>query len=92
MPETRDTNVEGLESRLPDWAVGVLVTQAIALGIALVSPLTPSKTGSTWSPAELVWPDPGYLQKVLASFVTVNLLLVVIGLVAWVALRWGQRD
>jgi hypothetical protein len=53
--------------------------------------VTPSKTGSTWSPAELFDSDPGYLDKVLASFVTVNLLVLLIGAVAWVLLRVDAR-
>ena len=72
------------QNRLPDWLAGVLVTQSIALGIAVVMPLTPTKTGSTWSPAHFFSTDPTYLEKVGASFVFVNVLLLVLGLVAWV--------
>jgi predicted TIM-barrel fold metal-dependent hydrolase len=57
--------------------------------IALVTPITPTKTGSTWSPAELFTADPSYLEKVFASFVMVNLIIAALGLVAWVAIRRG---
>lgn len=75
------------EGPLPGWAVGLLAMQTIAVAIALVMPITPSKTGSTWSPADLFWEDPTYLEKVLASYVVVNILLVLLGLIAWVVLR-----
>jgi len=68
------------------------VTEAIALGIALATPLTPSKTGSTWSPANFFSTDPTYLEKVAASFVLVNVLLLVLGLVAWVISRRGASE
>ena len=75
--------------RLPGWAAGLLVMQTIALGIAVVTPITPSKTGSTWSPAEYFTPEPTYLQKVLAAYVVVNVLLLLLGLLAWV---FARRD
>jgi hypothetical protein len=63
--------------------------EGIALGIALAAPVTPSRTGSTWSPAELFTADPNYLQKVLASFVVVNLMIAAIGVVVWLWVRRG---
>ena len=80
------------QNRLPDWLAGVLVTQSIALGIAVVMPLTPTKTGSTWSPAHFFSTDPTYLEKVGASFVFVNVLLLVLGLVAWVISTRGGSE
>lgn len=78
------------DQKLPDWAVVLLMTQAVALLIALVTPVTPSKTGSKWSPADLFLADPGYVEKFLASYVTVNVLMAAIALVAWVSIRWGR--
>ena len=78
------------EDRFPGWVTGLLAAESIALGIALVAPLTPSKTGSTWSPAHLFTADPTYLEKVAASFVVVNGLLLFLGLVAWVVSRRGS--
>lgn len=75
----------------PDRLVAVLLAEAVALLIALVTPITPSKTGSTWSPAELFFAQPSYLKEVLASFVLVNLLLGVLGLIVWIAVRRDQR-
>lgn len=66
---------------------GLLVLEGMCLAIALVTPITPSKTGSTWSPAELLTPEPSYLQEVLASFVLVNLLFVILAAVVWVTVR-----
>lgn len=78
---------ENPQASVPGWVTGVLTLEFIALAIALVAPVTPSKTGSTWSPADVIWTDPTYLEKVAASFVTVNVMIIVIGLVAWVALK-----
>jgi len=57
--------------------------ESIALGTALAMPITPSKTGSTWSPAHLFSPDPTYLEEVAAFLVLGNALLVGLGLIAW---------
>ena len=83
---------EDPQSRVPGWITGVLVAESIALGIAVVTPITPSKTGSTWSPATVFSTDPTYLEKVGASFVLVNVLLLVLGLIAWVVSRRGRSD
>ena len=68
-------------NRMPGWLAGLLTAEALALAIALVTPITPSKTGSTWSPAHFFKEDPSYLEKVAASFVMVNVLLLLLGLV-----------
>lgn len=77
--------------RISDRLMGFLVVEVISVAIALVTPITPSKTGSTWSPAELVTPDPTYLQKVLASFVMVNGIFVVLAAIVWVAVRRSEH-
>ena len=82
----------GPGSKLPDWVVVLLMIQAVAILIALVSPITPSKTGSRWSPADLVLEDPGYLHHVLASYVVVNAIMALIALAAWVSLRRSRSD
>lgn len=70
-----------------DRFVAVLVIEFIALAIALVSPVTPSKTGSSWSPAELFAAEPSYPQKVLAAFVTVHLIIALLGVLVWIVSR-----
>jgi hypothetical protein len=83
---------EDRKRRIPGWVVGLVAMEAIALGIAIVTPITPSKTGSTWSPAHVFSPDPTYVEEVGASFVVVNIILVVLGLVAWgTSRRSGSR-
>ena len=67
-----------------DWAAAVFLVEAAALMIALLMPITPSKTGSTWSPADFFWEEPSYLQEVAVGFVTMNLLIAVIGLGFWI--------
>ena len=74
-----------------DRAVGILAMESIALGIALAMPITPSKTGSTWSPAHLFTPDPTYLEEVAASFVSVNAIFVVLGVLALVVSKRTDR-
>ena len=90
MPEQRERTET--EQRFRDRLRGLVAVEGIALAIALVAPVTPSKTGSTWSPAELFDSDPGYLGEVRASFVTVNLMVLLIGAVAWVLVRVTREE
>ena len=73
-------------------AKGVLAIEAFALMVALVTPITPSKTGSTWTPGEFFSTDPSYLEDVAASFLMVNGLLLFIGLAVWVTSRFGRSE
>ena len=73
-------------------AKGVLGIEAFALVVALVTPITPSKTGSTWTPGEFFSKDPSYLVDVAASFLMVNGLLLFIGLAVWVTSRFGGSE
>jgi hypothetical protein len=77
------------EARGAGRAQGLLALETIALLIALAVPITPSKTGSTWTPASLFWPEPTYLQEVVVAFGVVNLLLGIIGVAAWIAFKLG---
>ena len=72
---------------LRDWLAALFLTESAAVMIALVSPLTPSKTGSDRSPAELFWQEPSYAQEAIVAFVGVNALLILIGLIAWIAVK-----
>ena len=90
-PES-ESRGEKQTSRLPGWLAAVILAEAAALMIALVTPITPSKTGGpAWTPADMFSTDPSYLEEVAASFVLVNVLIAVIGLVAWVAVRRGSH-
>ena len=84
--ELRETGSEGEDSdgALPDRLVGLLTVEAIALLIGLAMPITPSKTGSTWSPAQLFSPNPSYLTEVAVYFLMTNLLILALGLGVWV--------
>lgn len=73
-------------------AKGVLAVEAFALLVALVTPITPSKTGSTWTPGEFFSTDPSYVIDVAASFLMVNGLLFAIGLAVWITSRFGGRN
>lgn len=76
----------------PDWLAAVLLIEAAALLIALVTPVTPSKTGSTWTPAELLFVEPSYLEKVLVSFLFVNILIGVFGGLLWIAVLRQRQE
>ena len=76
----------------PGRLKAVAVLESIALLIAVFEPLTPSKTGSKWSPAELFTADPSYPGKVLASFISVNLLIALLGVVVWVVSKKRRLD
>ena len=83
-PRKSASGSDDSQGALPDWAVALLAVEAIALLIGLAMPITPSKTGSTWSPAQLFSTDPSYLMEVAVYFVMTNLLFLAIALVAWV--------
>ena len=77
--------------KMPDWLVALLVIEFVAVLIGLVTPITPSKTGSKRDFAELFFADPNYLQKALIDFVFVNILLGVIAVVVWIYVLWDRR-
>lgn len=72
----------------------LILGEVTALMISLVMPVTPSRTGTRWSPAEFVWPDPSYLQQVSIWFVITNgvAALMVGSLVLWVRAEGGAGD
>lgn len=86
-PETPDP-----ENRVPGWLIGLGALQFIAVLIALVMPVTPGKTGSTWSPAELYKADPTYFDKVLAAYVVVNAMFVVLGVMVWIVSKFDRAE
>lgn len=63
---------------------GLFLAEGAALLIALLMPITPSKTGSKRGLADLLIPDPSYLQEVLVYFVLTNILLLIIGVIVWI--------
>lgn len=75
----------------PDWLVAVGFAEAVAILIALVTPITPSKTGSDSSLAAYFLVDPSYPEEVLVSFVVVNLMIGVLALLAWFSM-WRDRS
>lgn len=67
---------------------GLLLAEGAAVLIALLMPITPSKTGSDWTLAQLFIPDPGYLQEVLAYFLFTNLVLLAIAVICVLWLKF----
>ena len=70
-----------------DRLVAIAAIETISIGIAIFMPITPSKTGSTWSPASLFTENPSYLQDVAAWFVMTNFLFYAMLLAAWLMNR-----
>lgn len=68
---------------------GLLLAEGAAALIALIMPITPSKTGSNGQLAELFIADPSYLHQVSVYFVLNNLLLLLLGVVSviWLKLK-----
>lgn len=63
------------------------LSQVVALLIALVMPVTPSRTGSDWSLARAFFADPSYVHEVLVYFVLTNLLMGLLALFVLVLAR-----
>ncbi|MEN8145214.1 MAG: hypothetical protein ABFS14_09715 [Gemmatimonadota bacterium] len=69
----------------------VLAVEAIAGGIALVMPVTPSKTGGDGSMADMFFAAPTYWQEVLVLFVLGNVLLAILILIARITNKRARR-
>jgi hypothetical protein len=69
-----------------------LIVEWIALLIGLAMPITPSKTGSDFSFADLFFEDPNYFQEVLVYFLLGNLLLGVLALIVVIVMRKDKRS
>ena len=67
-----------------DILIGVVTVESISLLIGLAMPITPSKTGSDGSLADLFFQDPSYLQEVLVYFVLGNVIIGAMILAAWI--------
>ncbi len=69
---------------------GLLLAETAALATALLMPLTPNKTGSDSSLADLFFEGPTYLQEVLVYFILTNLLILILGVILAVWLRFSK--
>ena len=78
---------EDQEEEFTVWH-GLFLAEGAALMIGLVSPITPSRTGSDRGIAHFFFAEPSYLEEAFVSFVSVNLLLVVIGVVAAIWIKF----
>ncbi len=67
-------------SKMPDWAVAVVVAEVAALAISLVMALTSGRTGSEWSFAQFFVPHPTLFEQILTVFVLTNFLFILFGL------------
>jgi hypothetical protein len=75
--------------KLTAWKIIFLIESA-AVMIALAMTITPSKTGSDWSPVELFFENPSFWQDVLIHFIAVNLLIGIFALIFFLSL-WIQK-
>ena len=83
---------EGQLARRRDQRAVAILAESSALLIAVAMALVPGRSGSTWSPADFFWDDPGLLLRIASTFVLMNVLLAVLGLVGWGVLRKGTHD
>jgi hypothetical protein len=65
----------------------VLLAEALALLIGMVTPIMPSRTGVTRGMAHLFFTEPSYLQQVLVNFLVVNLLMAIIAIIVVAVVR-----
>jgi hypothetical protein len=68
-----------------------LLIEGAALLIALVTPVTPSRTGSKTGLADLVITDPNYFEEVVVYFIITNILIGLIALVGWISVRVDMK-
>jgi hypothetical protein len=68
-----------------------LLVEATAMLIALAVTFGPSKTGSTFSFADLVWDEPSAVQRLSAGFVATNVLLAVLAGIGYLAVKRSSR-
>ena len=74
--------------RITFWH-GLLLAEGAALMIALLMPITPSKTVSERGIADFLIPDPTYLQKVVVYFILTNILILIFGIIVWLWLKFS---
>ncbi len=68
---------------------GLFLAEGAALMIALLMPITPSKTGSDQGIADFLIPNPTYLQEVVVYFILTNILILIIGLIIWLWVKFS---
>jgi len=78
--------MNGETERFTVWH-GLLLAEVSALLIALLMPITPSKTGSGRGLADFLISDPSYLQEVVVYFALTNLLLFILGVIIAIWLK-----
>jgi hypothetical protein len=66
---------------------GLFLAEGAALMIALLMPITPSKTGSGRGLAHFLIPDPTYFEQVVVYFVLTNVLILVISAIVWIWMK-----
>jgi len=62
---------------------GLVLAEGAALMIALLMPITPSKTGSGRGLAHFLIPDPTYFQQAVLYFILTNVLILIIVAILW---------
>ncbi len=68
-----------------DLLVGVTVAEVAAVGIAMAMTWVPGRGGTTWSPADLLWDDPGTATRIAATFLVTNLIFASFAGIVWIS-------
>lgn len=74
----------------PWWQI-LLLIEGTLLAIALVTPITPGKTGSNLGLAHLFVENPSYIEDVAVGFLALHVLLLFLGIVFVLYVR-AQRE
>lgn len=77
---------------VPPWWQILLAVEVVVAAISIAMVVTPSKTGSDWSPAQELFVEPSFLQEWLVYFVFTNGVCVMLAVVFWVYLRRQRGD
>lgn len=68
-----------------------LTVQAIVLAIALVMPITPTKTGGRANMAAYFVENPGYLHEAVFWFLAGNALVAILAVIVVILVRRDKR-
>jgi hypothetical protein len=74
------------EDQFPRWKLA-LVIESIPVMIGLVMPITPSKTGSKFSPAAWLFGEASYWMDALIWIVITNIMLGILLVIALIMVR-----
>ncbi|MFC2134435.1 hypothetical protein ACFLTH_07435 [Bacteroidota bacterium] len=67
---------------------GIFLVEFLALIIGLATTIVPGKTGSEVGISGYFFEDPTFLEEFLVNFVSVNLIIILLGVIIYF---WGRK-